>query len=128
VWLNADHGTALAALPFELVWATTWEHEANDYVAPALGLPKLPFVAWPDPRPEPEGGVFWKTPEVVAWAHGRPFAWVDDEITDADRVWVQAHHDGQALLLRIDPRTGLSKDDFGRLAAWAADLAQSDGS
>src|SRR6478752_5980459 len=51
VWLNPDHGSALAALPFDLVWATTWEHEANECVAPLLGLPSLPFIAWPVPRP-----------------------------------------------------------------------------
>ncbi|MFF4255257.1 hypothetical protein ACFY1L_29020 [Streptomyces sp. NPDC001663] len=122
VWLNPDHGSALAALPFDLVWATTWEEEANDFVAPILGLPTLPFIAWPSPRSEPGGGVFWKTPEIVAWADGRAFAWVDDEITDADRAWVQAHHHGPALLHRVDPRTGLSTDDFAVLTEWAASL------
>ena len=34
-------------------------------------------------------GVYWKTPEIMAWADGRPFAWIDDEITDADREWVR---------------------------------------
>ncbi len=29
VWLNPGHGPALTALPFGLVWATTWEKEAN---------------------------------------------------------------------------------------------------
>lgn len=29
VWLSPDHGPALEALPFDLVWATTWEEEAN---------------------------------------------------------------------------------------------------
>ncbi len=124
VWLNPDHGPALAALPFDLVWATTWEEEANTYIAPVLGLPTLPFIAWRAPRPEaPGGGLFWKTPEVVAWAKGRPFAWVDDEITDADRTWVDAHHDGPALLHWIDPRIGLATDDFAVLEEWAAGLA-----
>ncbi len=122
VWLNTDHGTALAALPFELVWATTWEQEANDFVAPALGLPGLPFVAWEDPRPEPADGVFWKTPQIVAWAKGRSFAWIDDEITDADHAWVRANHDGRALVHRIDPRSGLNTDDFALLASWADSL------
>ena len=124
VWLNAEHGTALAALPFELVWATTWEQEANDYIAPVLGLPSLPYIAWPEPRPEPGGGVFWKTPEIVAWAKGRSFAWIDDEITDADHAWVRAHHDGRALLHRIDPRLGLTIDDIAALGHWAEDLSQ----
>jgi hypothetical protein len=119
VWLNPDHGPALAVLAFDLVWATTWEQEANDYVAPRIGLPSLPFITWLDPRPDPGGGVFWKTPQVVAWAEGRSFAWVDDEITDADSAWVRDHHDGPALLHRIDPRIGLTADDFALLAAWA---------
>ncbi|GGR59911.1 hypothetical protein GCM10010236_10830 [Streptomyces eurythermus] len=119
VWLNPDHGPALDALPFDLVWATTWEEEANTFVAPVLGLPELPFIAWPSPRPEPGDGVFWKTPEVVAWAKGRVFAWIDDEITEADRTWVKEHHDGPALLHRVDPRCGLAIDDFAVLTAWA---------
>jgi hypothetical protein len=122
VWLNPDHGPALAALPFDLVWATTWEEEANDYVAPVLGLPALPFIPWRTPRPQPGGGVFWKTPEIIAWAAGRPFAWLDDEITDADRDWAAAHHRGPALLRRIDPRLGLLPADFTALRDWAGDL------
>nr|BFD89093.1 hypothetical protein KitaXyl93_04530 [Kitasatospora sp. Xyl93] len=122
VWLNPAHGPALAALPFDLVWATTWEEEANTFIAPLLGLPALPYLAWPEPRPEPDGGVFWKTPEIVAWAQGRPFAWVDDLITDADRTWVAAHHDGPALLHHVDPKTGLTTKDFARLTDWSNGL------
>jgi len=43
-------------------------------------------------------------------------------ITDADVAWVRAHHDGPALLHRVDPRLGLTADDFTRLAHWAAAL------
>ncbi len=56
------HGPQLLSLPFDLVWATTWEEEANTFIAPVLGLPELPYLTWPSPRPEPEDGVFWKTP------------------------------------------------------------------
>jgi hypothetical protein len=42
----------------------------------------------------------------VTWAAGRPFAWVDDEITDADRDWVSAHHGGRALLHRVESFRG----------------------
>ncbi|MET8829279.1 hypothetical protein ABZX40_33050 [Streptomyces sp. NPDC004610] len=122
VWLDPAHGPALRALPFDLVWATTWEEEANTYIGPVLGLPELPFIAWSGQRAEPGDGdgVFWKTPEVVAWARGRAFAWVDDEVTEADREWVQRHHAGPALLHRVDPRRGLTGEDFAALAAWAA--------
>lgn len=43
---------------------------------------------------------------------GRPFVWLDDEVTDADRRWVKAHHPGRALLHRIDPYVGLTDADF----------------
>ena len=91
-------------------------------MAPVLGLPELPFIAWPSPRAEPGGGVFWKTPEIVAWAKGRAFAWIDDEITEADRAWVERHHSGPALLHQVDPRCGLTSDDFAGLTAWATGL------
>ncbi|WP_313884422.1 hypothetical protein [Streptomyces tropicalis] len=122
VRLNPDHGPALTALPFDLVWATTWEEEANDYLAPLLGLPVLPYIAWSETPVRPEGGVFWKTPQIVSWAQGRPFAWVDDQITDADDAWVREHHAGPALLHRIDPRVGLDTGDFSLLADWARQL------
>ncbi|MGW4520279.1 hypothetical protein [Amycolatopsis sp. NPDC004378] len=44
-----------------------------------LGNPLLSRV---DPGPH------WKTRPIVEHAAGRPFAWVDDETTDADRSWV----------------------------------------
>ncbi|MFJ5834773.1 hypothetical protein [Streptomyces sp. NPDC093089] len=153
--LDPAQGPRLAALPYDLVWATTWEADANAWVAPRLGLPELPLVPWPegpegpegpdgrDGRDGPEGsegqdgpegpngqaeaawqagpgsaGLHWKTPALVAWAAGRPFAWVDDEIGAADRAWVAAHHAGPALLHRVDARRGLTGTDYATLAAW----------
>ena len=116
-------GPLLAALPYELVWATTWMADANECVAPRLGLPQLPILDWPDPPDDDaSGALHWKTRPLLAWAAGRPFAWVDDEITDADRAWATAHHPGPSLLQRIDPSVGLQPDDFTALAAWAAAL------
>lgn len=37
--LDPRIGARLAALPCELVWATTWEEAANTDIAPRLGLP-----------------------------------------------------------------------------------------
>ncbi|MFJ8572551.1 HAD domain-containing protein [[Kitasatospora] papulosa] len=113
------HGPRLLALPCELVWATTWMSEANAYLTPWLRLPELPVVNWPDP-PLVEGprGLHWKTPGIVGWACGRPFVWVDDEITDIDRHWVEAHHPGPALLHRVDAWRGLTGADFTVLDTW----------
>ncbi|GAA3015293.1 HAD domain-containing protein [Kitasatospora albolonga] len=121
--IDPAHGPRLAALPCELVWATTWEEEANEYVAPRLHLPRLPVVVWPEPtRADEEDderhGLHWKTQTLVSLAAGRPFAWVDDELTDADRRWVAARHPGPALLHRVDPRRGLTEGDFAALRSW----------
>ncbi|MFF2326320.1 MULTISPECIES: hypothetical protein [unclassified Streptomyces] len=122
VLLNPEHGRSLLALAgrYELVWATTWRDEANEWIAPRLGLPPLPYVDWPSMHGDAPEGTYWKTRFIVEYAAGRPFAWVDDEITGQDREWVRDHGAPEALLLWIDPGTGLLPADFERLAAWAA--------
>ncbi|MEU9202736.1 HAD domain-containing protein [Streptomyces sp. NPDC048332] len=122
VLLNPEHGGELLALAarYDLVWATTWKDEANEWIGPRLGLPALPYIDWPDMHGAAPAGTYWKTQYVVAYAAGRPFAWVDDEITDRDRAWVaEQGAGGESLLLRIDPRAGLARADFDALAAWA---------
>lgn len=116
--LDPADGRRLVALGGRLVWATTWGPDANEVVAPRLGLPRLPVVDWPDDDEEPAGGRHWKTAGLVAWAAGRPFVWLDDEITDADRWWVEACHPGAALLRRVDPYAGLAEPDYAAVAAW----------
>ncbi|MEU9127196.1 HAD domain-containing protein [Kitasatospora sp. NPDC048540] len=120
--IDPAHGPRLAALGCELVWATTWGEEANECVAPLLGLPALPVAAWPEPTEDDGaghgGGLHWKTRPLVEQAAGRRFLWVDDEITEADRAWVSAHHPGPALLHRVDPRRGLTDADYTALGRW----------
>lgn len=111
----------MSALACELVWATTWSHDANQSISPQLGLPALAVVQWPD---EPDDrvdewfGLHWKTRTLVEWAAGRPFIWIDDEISDRDREWVAANYESRALLYRVDPRTGLRHSDFATLTEW----------
>lgn len=92
--------------------------DANEFVAPRLGLPELPVVEFPDG--EPARGLHWKTAFLTQWAAGRTFVWLDDELTDTDRSWVQAHHPGKALLHRVDPFTGLTEADFVLVRQWLA--------
>lgn len=124
VWLDEAHGERLRALPFDLVWATTWQDCANRWIGPVLGLPPLPFVALPGPavwRPDDTSPKTWA---IVSWAAGRPFAWVDDDIGEADRAYVAAQHPGPALLHRVHPGRGLVETDFEVLATWARRLGR----
>lgn len=128
--IDPAHGPRLMALPCELVWATTWMADANECIAPWLRLPELPVMLWPETPDEPGSevseeaeederrGLHWKTRLVLRQATGRAFAWVDDEITDVDRAWVEAHHPEPALLRRIDPARGMTDADFAVLGAW----------
>ncbi|WP_104817725.1 HAD domain-containing protein [Kitasatospora sp. MMS16-BH015] len=120
--IDPGQGARLAELHGELVWATTWLGEANEWVAPRLGLPPAEVLDWPEPSESEElderRGLHWKTRAIVARAAGRPFVWVDDEIGAADRAWVAAHHEGPALLYRVDPRIGLVAADYPALDEW----------
>ncbi|WP_158879839.1 hypothetical protein [Streptomyces sp. NRRL F-4428] len=50
----------------------------------------------------------------VAWCLVR----VDDEITGADRAWVDERHPGPALLHRVDAGVGLTAGEVRALGAW----------
>ncbi|NNH68480.1 hypothetical protein HLB23_01040 [Nocardia uniformis] len=119
--LDPALGPLLSALSCELVWATTWMDEANRVVSPALGLPTLTVMDWPespDDRIDEWFGLHWKTRALVERAGGRSFIWIDDEIGDGDREWVCAHHPGRALLYHVDHRVGLRPSDFQIFSAW----------
>ncbi|MFC9052010.1 HAD domain-containing protein [Streptomyces anthocyanicus] len=110
--LDPGIGERLTGLGCRLVWATTWREEANEVIAPRIGLPRLPVLEWPDTNAggTPQG-LHWKTRPMVEWAAGRPFIWVD------------ASHPGPSLLHRVEPAKGLSGTDFCALAAWLDTVA-----
>jgi len=43
---------------------------------------------------------------------------VDEKIGPADRAWVAARHDGDALLHKVNSRAGLVAEDYAALAEW----------
>lgn len=116
--LDPDLGARLLALGCELVWATTWMAEANHEISPRLGLPALPVVIWSEAADDPPYGLHWKTQDLVRWAAGRRFVWLDDEIRPSNQAWVAAHHPAPALLHRVDPRVGLTHGDFSSVGRW----------
>ena len=117
--IDRAHGPRLLALPCDLVWATAWMHDANEVIAPLLGIEPLPVADLPEaPDEDPVNTLHWKTEALVTIAAGRPFAWVDDEINDHDRAWIAANHPGHALLHRVEAATGLTDEDLTVIDEW----------
>lgn len=77
VWLKDEHGPMLlkfaAENDLELVWATTWEHKANEYIGWRIGLPELPVIEFGFK------GYNWKTDAILEYADGRELIWLDDD-------------------------------------------------
>ncbi|TDV51031.1 HAD domain-containing protein [Actinophytocola oryzae] len=127
VWLNPCHGAQLLALAEEtgltLVWATTWQHEANDRIGPAVGLPRLPVVEFPGLTTS-GWDEEWKWPAVADYAAGRPLAWLDDEHdrTGAEE-FTRRRAGAPTLLCHVDPRQGLGPAHLAQVRDWAGSLA-----
>ena len=120
VLLSPGHGKLLASLSraYELVWATAWEHRANQLICPVLELPALPVIEFPfDGRDL----YFRKLPAVIDAVGNRACAWIDDEYQPDHYVWAE-RRDAPTLILDIDPAEGLTSDVVARLADWATDL------
>lgn len=139
VWLHPGHGELLRTLAaetgLELVWATTWQHEANTLIGPAIGLDPLPVIEFPPADLEPVGMAYrwrrdggWKWPAVAAFAGEQPLAWLDDEFNDTTFAAARATFDHErqgcpTLLCQVDPRGGLRTGHADRIRAWATGLA-----
>lgn len=74
--LNAAHGPMLleaaGSADARLVWATSWENLANEFIAPRVGLPELPYL---------ETGFYPKTTKVFRYLADKDVraVWLDDE-------------------------------------------------
>ncbi|KAA2247685.1 hypothetical protein F0L68_40030 [Solihabitans fulvus] len=121
VWLHPQHGRWLLDLAedtgAELVWATTWEHEANRLLAPILGLPSLPVIDFDGQGQRHHGGHHGKLPAVAEWAGDRPIAWLDDEFQPLDSSWARQRtaRGAPTLLVQVDPRAGVQPHHLDRI-------------
>jgi hypothetical protein len=125
-WLSPAHGAALLDLAgrtgAELAWVTSWEHDANTTVGPALGLPELPVVGVRAYDQHPD----WKFGAVGRFAHGRPLAWLDDDfdLFPRARLAFQERRSTVTALIPVDPATGITCE---HLTAVEAALSQYSG-
>jgi hypothetical protein len=97
---------------FTLVWASSWEGEANSIFGPGLGLSELAFVHF-----DRMGEATWKLRSVLEYVGVRRFAWVDDDIY-GDALIAVRDHPGGALLVKTAPRRGITQDNVDALLAF----------
>ena len=123
--LNPAHGPKLldlaATVGCELVWATTWEHDANTEIGPKVGLPHLPVIEVDrDTQYLRRGGdIMPKTPHVADWVKGRPFVWLDDDLTNLDEKYLREHEGvGDFLVIHVDEQFGLTDGHLAEAAVW----------
>lgn len=84
-----------------LVWATTWEDEANEWIGPHLDIPELPVVHFrPKKFSESLGSI--KARGVVEYAAGEKFVYFDDQYDIGNYMG-----DCNGLHILVNPKYGL---------------------
>lgn len=115
-------GPRLLATGCELIWATTWESDANKAIGPLIGLPELPVIDWVTKDHWTPERLYWKTKRIVSWMNenrpGIPFLWLDDEVTKRDRVFIEESCAPGSGILLISPKFGLEEGHFEHIEEW----------
>lgn len=110
--------------PFELVWATTWEDLALEWIAPIYDLPTDGEVVhgFSDAGWRYRGPTH-KLPAMIDWWEAnpdRPSVWLDDCIyQDAEDYMNERDADVPTKFLRIHPDLGLTIDNVIRIWNYA---------
>ncbi|WP_194899207.1 HAD domain-containing protein [Catenulispora pinisilvae] len=110
IWINRLRQT------FDVVWATSWNHDANRLLAPLLGVTPLPLAHMPSPPFHPRE----KVRVIARFVGTRPAVWIDDQHPPEARTWSSARPQ-PTLLIPVDPATGLTREAVDRALEWARD-------
>jgi hypothetical protein len=137
VWWMPDMVKPLRALRkhFDFVWATWWEGRAAPVVGMLYDLPWMDYIHISDQYASveefmdgfPRGMFDWKVPAMAKYAGDRPFAWIDDQISDEAKGWAQdrwTQEDVPTLFHRPDPRIGFRPDDCTLIEIWGESVAR----
>ena len=101
-----------------MAWATGWHGEANEFVAPLVGLPRLPVVSLA-PAVAKSGGI-------DAYAGDRPVCWLDDDVLPEDRAWARARsaRGVPTTIVAVDYRSGLTEANLRKVERFARTLGR----
>ena len=115
----------LAALPATRAWLTSWDHLANEWVAPALGWDPLPVVAWPGgPAGPRDNDLKAQGLRALLSRLDEPPArvvWLDDVLTEGSHLRElgrQVLGEVPHLMLAPEPTIGLTADQVDEVAAF----------
>jgi len=116
--LHAPMLRQLAAIG-DLIWATSWEQDANTIIAPRYRMPSnLEVIAITGADAT---AATWKLPDVAAWADrhpGRPVVWLDDELGDDAHSWARTRTT-PTLLVPVAGQHGLTSQHVQQVQDWA---------
>ena len=105
----------------DLRWLTTWVQEAATEFAPAVGLVNFPALWHSDARERLNKDCYsldwWKLKLVEQYAGGRPFVWIDDDISKPIRTHIKSRF-SDALMITPYPNSGLMDEDLDRIDQW----------
>ena len=108
---------------YDLVWATGWEHRANDHLPALLGVPELPVITFEGAARF--GTAHWKLAPLDRYGTGRPLAWIDDSFDESCYAWAREREQGglPTLLVPTESALGLEEAHTEALTRWARGLA-----
>lgn len=109
----------LLAMRFQLVWATSWEDEANHVLCGPLGLPPLRVIRFGDDEPAP--GISYKLDAINRFVKDKPVVYLDDDVGHDVTAWSAARA-APTLVIEVDPRRGLDDDIVGTVIAFGDQL------
>jgi len=118
VRLTTSHGEWLHRLAelYELVWATTWDADANALIGPIIGAPpNLPVISVTDRDAK---DWTWKLPAVERFVADRPLAWLDDDPGQGADEWAAARTI-PTLLVKPDGYVGWTEAEYNALFDFA---------
>jgi hypothetical protein len=111
---NGDRIRRLQDL-FEVHWCTGWGDDANTVISPLHDLPDLPVVQIYDMT---QDGLHWKEDAIRAHVKDRPYAFVDDDITEEGVAWAERQKT-PTLWLPTKCYEGLTDEHVARLEVFA---------
>lgn len=104
---------ALKELDVELVWCTTWRHDAPSSIGSLVGFGVGDKVLHPISGRTTFPSIHWKTDAIIKDQQENPskFIWVDDELRYGGLPFIMTEElgDVDALVIAPDPYEGISK-------------------